>query len=109
LHLKNGRFEKGPGGNPGKKTARLLKSTAMPFRDIDFLIVEIRSGFTWSRIAEVSRDEARRKRSRAQARRAYDRALAFLGKATLKQNEASRVLFNLASLRSELLRLGEDV
>jgi hypothetical protein len=81
----------------------------MPFRDVDFLTVHIRAGLTWSRVAEVSRHEARRKRSRAQARKAYDRALAFLEKTTMKQTDAARVHSNLEHLRLELRRLGEDV
>jgi len=81
----------------------------MPYREVDFLIVHIRAGLTWSRIAATSHHEARRQRGRAQARKAYDRALALQEKAALKQNEAARVRTNMEYLRSELRRLGEDV
>jgi hypothetical protein len=81
----------------------------MPFRDINFFSVQIRTGLTWSRVAASSKNRARIDRSREKARNAYENALFFLPRANLKQQEAERVKSELAFLRSELQRLGEKV
>jgi|KBSMisStandDraft_5_1062788.scaffolds.fasta_scaffold69916_5 hypothetical protein len=81
----------------------------MPLRELDLLIIQIRTGLTWTRVARVSRYEARRERGKAHARKAYDGAVKLLEKTFLRQSEAASIRSNLMNLRTELRRLGEDV
>ncbi|HKR85521.1 MAG TPA: hypothetical protein VJS37_15290 [Terriglobales bacterium] len=81
----------------------------MPFREVDFLIGHIRVGLTWSRLASTCRDETRQERSRANARKAYDMVLAVLKRTALAQTEEAKINASLASLRSELQELGENL
>jgi hypothetical protein len=76
---------------------------------VDFILAELHTGFTLSRIALDASDERKRGRNRANARKAYDALLHFLPTAMLSDVELTEVKESLAKLRSDLQLLGEEV
>ena len=76
----------------------------------DFLRVELRTGLMFSKMALEARHQEKRDRNCANARRAYDALLHFspkLPNGTFISSD--KMIKGLAQLKSELLRLGEEL
>lgn len=80
------------------------------YHEDQFLRVELRTGLLFSQIALGARHQAKRDRNRANARRAYDALLYFLGRIPSTEFAGSDAMTDgLAQLKSELQRLGEEL
>lgn len=77
--------------------------------DFDFLRTELRTGRTFSRLARGSRDEHKKSRNRANARKAYDAVVHFARGANLLPDQESEVRTELEFLKAELQQLGEQI
>jgi hypothetical protein len=76
---------------------------------VQFLLVELRTGLTMTRIALASRDMSKRNRTRAHARRAYDSVLRFMPRLDPESTQVKEVEKPLAQLKLQLHLLGEQV
>ena len=80
------------------------------YHENEFLRVELETGLMFSRIAREARNQDKRDRNCAQARRAYDALLHFIPKIPKGNFVSSDILRRgLAQLKSELQHLGEAV
>ena len=76
--------------------------------DVEFLRAEIRLGLTMAKIAREAAYDAKRERTRANARKAYDTVIYFVPKMKgLTAEEITKFKFGLAQLKSALRELGE--
>ncbi|PYV55278.1 MAG: hypothetical protein DMG97_01035 [Acidobacteria bacterium] len=89
--------------------AATLKLVDPTSAEIDFLRSELSTGLTLTGIALDSRDQARRNRNCANARKAYDAVKRFVPRVALSPDETNEINSRLEHLRSELQRLGEEV
>ena len=89
--------------------AATLKLVDPTSAEIDFLRSELITGLTLTGIAQDSRDQARRNRNCANARKAYDAVKRFVPRVALSPDETNEINSRLEHLRSELQRLGEEV
>ena len=76
-------------------------------RVVEFLIVELETGLTFSRIASDSRYSDKRDRNRANARKAYDTALGWTKRLSLNAEDSLEVGEKLKKLKAALEKLGE--
>lgn len=74
---------------------------------VEFLRTELRVGLTAVKIAQTSKDEARRNRNWRNAQDAYESVLRFLPKLTLTSKEVDELQSGLATLKAELQKLSE--
>ena len=76
---------------------------------VEFLRTELRTGLTMARIALEAQSRKKVDRNRANARKAYDTALRFIAKTTLKEEEADEIRGMITRLKLALADLGEPV
>ena len=76
---------------------------------IQFLRAELDTGLTFSRVAETTAHEDKRRRNCAHARKAYDTVLHFLPNSSLDNGEMNEVKTKLEELRFALQSLGEKL
>ena len=74
---------------------------------MEFLRTELSTGFTLSRLAQSAKQMDKKRRTRGNARKAYDSVLHFLPTARLTADEAAEVNSKMEELRFELHCLGE--
>lgn len=87
-----------------------MKESPKPrYVDFDFLRAELRTGRTFSRLARTSRDEHKKNRNRANARKAYDAVVHFARGANLLPDQESEIRTELGVLKAELQQLGEQI
>jgi hypothetical protein len=77
--------------------------------ELEFLRTELHSGLTLAKLSRTANHSAKSERNRANARKAYDAVLRFMGRVLLTGKEAKEVNTKLNHLKSELRKLGEDV
>lgn len=76
---------------------------------VQFLRTEVIAGLTFSKIALRSKHDAKIKRNRVNARKAYNALLHFTPGTSLSVKDAEEIHAKTAQLRAELQKLGEDV
>lgn len=94
----------------GFQRGAIVKQSPNPqYADFDFLRTELRTGRTFSRLARSSRDEHKKNRNRANARKAYDAVVHFGRGANLLPDQESEIRTELEVLKAELQQLGEQI
>jgi hypothetical protein len=86
----------------------LLESRERLIRtSVEFLKIDLATAFTFVKIANETRDDARKKRNRAAARKAYDTMKHLMRKVEMNDGDSRSLQRGLARLKSELQDLGE--
>lgn len=75
----------------------------------DFLKVDLQAGLTFASLALEADDGGKKERNRRSARKAYDTIMRLIDRVTLAEEEAESLRQDLERLKSNLIRLGEDL
>lgn len=75
----------------------------------EFLKCELQTGITFADLALTAKHDDRRERNRANARKAYDTALRFMGTLSPAPESTAELKHLIERLRAQLKRLGETI
>lgn len=73
----------------------------------DFLLTDLRTALTFTKIARQTRDPERKARTCSNARRAHDTVIGYMTKVELTTSDARIISRLLKKLKSDLKELGE--
>lgn len=85
------------------------KTTVLKSPDVAFLRTELLTGLTLSGIALRTTHVEKRRRNRANAKKAYEAVLRFLPGTQVPPDQEDEIRIKLEELKGELQRLGETV
>ena len=76
---------------------------------LDFLKIDVQTGLIFTDLALHADSKSKKDRNRKSARKAYDTVTRLLPKVTLSKLDGKILTRNLKRLRSDLIKLGENV